>query len=92
MTTDKNTHIPCWIYRSAKKNEMYLYLDQEDGFDHVPEALMNLFGKPTLVMELDLHPLQPLAREDVAQVMGNLRSQGYHLQLPPSLEPEIMHS
>ena len=92
MATELNNHIPCWVYRSGKKNEMYLYLDKKDGFDQVPEVLRNLFGKPILVMELELHAKRHLAREDVLQVMGNLRSQGYHLQMPPSPKPQIMHS
>jgi uncharacterized protein YcgL (UPF0745 family) len=68
---------------------MYLYLGARDAFTSVPNALMELFGTPTLVMSLDLHPGRSLAREDVLQVMANLHSQGFHLQLPPSAVPEI---
>jgi uncharacterized protein len=83
------TNLPCWIYKSPRKGEMYLYLAAEDGFDMVPPALMERFGTPRLVMRLDLHPGRPLAREDVASVMANLRRQGYHLQLPPELRPHL---
>jgi uncharacterized protein YcgL (UPF0745 family) len=75
--------IPCWIYRSSRKSEMYLYLIREDGFADLPEGLRRLFGVPTLVMQLDLHPGRSLARENVLQVMESLRIQGFHLQLPP---------
>jgi len=91
MTTEPDT-LPCWIYRSGKKNEMYLYLSEEGEFERVPEALRQLFGTPTLVMELQLSPQRPLAREDVAQVMNNLRDQGFHLQMPPTIKPEMLHS
>jgi uncharacterized protein YcgL (UPF0745 family) len=47
------------------------------------------FGTPLPVMELALHPDRPLAREDVNKVIGNLRSLGYHLQMPPNLVPEL---
>lgn len=90
--TEQPTLLPCWIYRSGKKNEMYLYLAKENDFATLPQSLMQLFGEPTLVMELDLHADRPLAREDINQVMENLRSQGFHLQMPPTLEPEILHS
>jgi uncharacterized protein YcgL (UPF0745 family) len=30
-----------------------------------------------------------LAREDVAQVLRNLRERGFHLQLPPKLTPDL---
>jgi len=92
MSTTNAAPLPCWIYRSSKKNEMYLYLREEGDFDHVPEALMGLFGTPTLVMELQLHPQRPLAREEVDQVLINLRSQGFHLQMPPTIKPEMYHS
>jgi hypothetical protein len=88
MTETPNT-TPCWIYRSSKKDEMYLYLARQDAFEDVPQALLKRFGTPLPVMELALHPDRPLAREDVNKVIGNLRSLGYHLQMPPNLVPEL---
>ncbi|MGB5201096.1 MAG: YcgL domain-containing protein [Sedimenticolaceae bacterium] len=81
--------LQCWVYRSPRKQEMYLYLAQEDGFDRVPDALLARFGDPVLVIELELHPGRRLAREDVNSVILNLRNLGYHLQLPPRLEPAL---
>ena len=86
--TDK---VSCWIYKSPLKEEMYLYVPEQEGFDRVPSALLARFGKPVLVMELELHEGRPLAREDVAQVMQNLAEQGFHLQMPPKLEPWLYH-
>jgi uncharacterized protein YcgL (UPF0745 family) len=83
--------LPCWIYKSPKKDEMYLYLAEEAGFDPVPEPLMERFGKPVLVMELALHEGRTLAREDVIKVMRNLSERGYHLQMPPVLRPDLYH-
>ena len=83
----ENLH--CWIYKSLRKDEMYLYLAAEDGFDAVPPPLIERFGTPHPVMQLDLHPGRTLAREDVAKVMANIEAQGYHLQLPPDLKPEL---
>lgn len=89
MTDSNDNATPCWIYRSSKKDEMYLYLAREDAFDELPEALMKQFGNPLPVMELELHPQRKLAREDVEKVIGNLRNLGYHLQMPPNLVPEL---
>ncbi|MES9858097.1 MAG: YcgL domain-containing protein [Sedimenticola sp.] len=89
MSPPDNDTIPCWIYRSNRKDEMYLYLTQEDAFDELPEALMKRFGTPSLVMELALHPGRPLAREDIDKVLNSLDQQGYYLQMPPNLEPEL---
>ncbi len=87
MTSPLNT--PCWIYRSSRKDEMYLYLACEDGFDVLPEGLRTQFGEPALVIQLELHPGRPLAREDVNEVITSLQQQGFHLQLPPKIEPVL---
>lgn len=82
---------PCWIYKSPRKDEMYLYLAREDGFDAVPDALLTQFGRPVFVIEIELHPGRALAREDVSQVMANLEARGFHLQMPPVLKPDMYH-
>lgn len=84
-------NLPCWVYRSPRKQEMYLYLAEEDAFDKVPAALLARFGEPVLVIELELSPERKLARENVDQVMNDLREKGFHLQMPPKLEPELYH-
>ena len=83
--------LDCWIYRSPKKDEMYLYLATEDDFSPVPEALQQRFGTPQRVMQLSLSPARKLARVDVEKVILSLREQGYFLQMPPKLEPELYH-
>jgi uncharacterized protein YcgL (UPF0745 family) len=83
--------VACWIYKSPLKEEMYLYVPREADFDQVPQALMARFGTPALVMELELDARRRLAREDVLQVMQNLTQQGFHLQMPPKLEPWLYH-
>ncbi|TVO77005.1 YcgL domain-containing protein [Sedimenticola selenatireducens] len=89
MTDTDSQTTPCWIYRSSKKDEMYLYLANENDFAGLPEALMKRFGNPHLVMELELHPDRYLAREDVSKVINNLKTLGYHLQMPPNLVPDL---
>lgn len=83
--------LPCWVYRSPRKHEMYIYLAREDGFDALPSGLRESFGEPILVIELELSPDRKLAREDVGRVMSNLRDRGFHLQMPPNLEPDMYH-
>lgn len=83
--------LDCWIYKSPRKDEMYLYLAAEENFDIIPPELLAHFGTPQLVMALTLDAARPLAREDVTLVMANLRDQGFHLQMPPKLEPWLYH-
>jgi uncharacterized protein YcgL (UPF0745 family) len=70
---------------------MYLYLADEDAFDKVPRALLERFGEPILVIELELSPGRQLAREDVNKVIANLDDQGFHLQMPPRIQPGLYH-
>ena len=79
----------CWIYKSSRKEEMYLYLAKENGFDDLPDPLKKGFGTPSLVMALDLQADRKLARVETAQVMSALEEQGFFLQMPPELEPEM---
>ena len=85
-----NTRV-CWIYKSSKKDEMYLYLARQDDFEAVPSELMKRFGRAQLVMELELSPDKKLARENIQVVINNLLENGFHLQLPPVLIPELYH-
>jgi uncharacterized protein YcgL (UPF0745 family) len=83
------TTLECWIYRSPRKDEMYLYVCCEDDFSAVPEPLLKRFGTPQRVMNLTLSPERKLAREDVNQVLKNLQSQGFHLQMPPKMDVDL---
>lgn len=76
-----------YIYKSTKKDELYLYIAKKDDFSDVPQELYDSMGKePVFVMELELSPERPLAREDVNVVMKNLETQGFHVQMPPRPE------
>ena len=68
---------------------MYLYMAQEEIFDAIPSELLEQFGTPEFVMQLDLHAGRELAREDVISVIANLVAQGFHLQMPPKLDPYL---
>ncbi|MEB3752946.1 YcgL domain-containing protein [Acinetobacter sp. MD2(2019)] len=90
----------CDIYRSSKKDEMYLYVatpaqENTDPFEIIPEAVRQAFGKPTFVMHLELHEQRKLARVNVLHVMDSLQTKGFFMQMPPeglinpnAVEPE----
>jgi hypothetical protein len=73
----------CYVYKSLRRVDSYVYLAQRDAFDALPEALRGGLLPLSFVMELDLSPPQRLAREDAAVVSANLLACGFHLQLPP---------
>jgi len=76
----------CDIYKSQKKNDTYLYLQQPSDFELVPEALSKGLGKLEFVMALALSPDKKLAREEARVVMENIAEHGFYLQIPPKLE------
>ncbi|WP_313089081.1 YcgL domain-containing protein [Pseudomonas sp.] len=81
----------CSIYRSLRRNDMYLYVLRSDALARVPDALLAAFGPPQLAFEMVLTPERKLAREDIAVVLENLETQGYHLQMPPPEDDYIEH-
>lgn len=76
----------CQVYKSARKEEMYLYVDKGSGLEEVPEALMASFGEPLEVMSLVLEPGRKLARADAQEVLDNIEQHGFYLQMPPSAQ------
>lgn len=76
----------CTIYKSAKKAQTYLFINKRNDFSDVPEALMTVFGTPTLVTVINLESKSKLAMADIELVKEKLSSQGYYLQLPPPQE------
>lgn len=81
----------CSIYKSPRKNEMYLYVDKREALSRVPEALLAVFGAPQHTFDLVLSPERQLAREDINVVLENIEKQGFHLQMPPAEEEYIQH-
>lgn len=77
------------VYRSTRKQEMYLFVDAADDLDPVPEELMARFGRPVEALSLLLTAERGLARADAARVLECIESQGYYLQMPP---PDVWSS
>ncbi|MEH0687893.1 YcgL domain-containing protein [Vibrio cholerae] len=72
----------CAIYKSSKKEGAYLYLPKKDDFSQVPDTLMQMFGKPTMVMMVKLDG-RKLAQVDIEKVKQSMQDEGFFLQLPP---------
>ncbi|GGD08579.1 YcgL domain-containing protein [Halopseudomonas salina] len=83
--------VMCSIYRSKRKQGMYLYVPRKTDMAELPESLMQLFGAAELAMDLVLTEQRTLAREDIHKVLANLESQGYHLQMPPREDEYLIH-
>lgn len=75
--------IICSVYRSRRKQDVYVYVDHEVGFERLPDELRNELGALDKAMTIILTPERRLARADAAKVMAQIRENGYYLQLPP---------
>jgi len=73
----------CYVYRSSRKLDTYLYLPRKDDFEDIPVALMQVFGTPEFALEFELTPERTLAQENPEEVLNNLKDRGFHLQMPP---------
>ena len=76
----------CFIYKSLKKDFLYLYIANKDDFSKVPDALFSHLGKMEFVMDLELSPERKLAREDAEKIIESLKEQGFFMQLPQRKE------
>lgn len=76
----------CSVFRSARKEGMYLFVRRGQDLGDLPEALMKVFGRPEHSMDLLLRDGIKLARADVAEVMEAIEEKGFYLQMPPGDE------
>lgn len=74
----------CQVFKSPRKEQMYLFVEKDKGTEDVPEALMATFGEPEPVMLLDLKPDRTLARANAQDVIDAIKAQGFYLQMPPT--------
>ncbi|MBF7686994.1 YcgL domain-containing protein [Acinetobacter rathckeae] len=83
----------CNIYRSSKKDEMYVYIATDkkthevvegvDLLEVLPEAMRQAFGRATFVMNLELTQERKLARANTLHVLDSLQTRGFFIQMPP---------
>ena len=73
----------CAVYRSPRKEGMYLFVDRDRPLEDLPDDLLAGFGAPQLALTLELTADRRLARVDAADVLAALDERGYYLQLPP---------
>ena len=80
----------CEVFKSSRKDEMYLYIDKRQGLAHVPEQLLETFGKPVPVFTMILTPEKSLSRVNAADVVEGIKEKGFYLQMPPPKEAYLL--
>lgn len=82
-------HMQCFVYRSPRKADTFLYLAEKDGLSELPSALLEVFGAPQFSFDFELTPERKLVREDAVEVIENLKARGFHLQMSAEHEEPI---
>ena len=76
----------CYIYRSSIKEGLYVYLANENGLETLPKPVLKQLGTPEFAMQIDVTPTRKLGQEDAGEVVKNLETQGFHIQMPRDIE------
>lgn len=84
MVATELAPVLCDVYRSPRREGMYLYVPRAQGLSEVPAALLQRFGEPALALSLMLAAERRLARADTREVLHALQHQGWYLQMPPA--------
>jgi len=71
----------CYIYRSPKKENSYLYIDTENDFSKVPDVLMNVFGEPILVMKVLLDGKRQFVVGSSQDIEDKIKQDGFFVQM-----------
>lgn len=74
------------VYRSEKKEGLYIYVERGYDLSQLPAVLLEKVGRLERAMILLLTPEKKLARAKVENVFAAIAEQGFYLQLPPQLD------
>ncbi len=72
-----------YVYKSARKQQCFVYLLKADEFDIIPDPIRSGLGELSFVIEFDLTLRTRLGQDDIGVVRQNLTECGYHIQFPP---------
>ena len=72
----------CYVYRSNRKRDTYLYIKEKDDFSVIPEPVLKIFGPPEYSLSFNLYENKKLAQAKPLDVIRQLESEGFYLQLP----------
>ena len=79
------------VYRSSKKEGMYVYLPSSTRLDSLPAPVLQQLGDAELAMSLELDQGTQLAQESASKVLENLQTSGFHIQMPRDIETMLEH-
>lgn len=73
------------IYKSPKKEGMYIYLNKASSIDEIPKALLELFGAPVLVTHMIVEEDKKFSKFEAKELLASVKEKGFYLQMPDPL-------
>ncbi|MFK5913521.1 MAG: YcgL domain-containing protein [Woeseiaceae bacterium] len=83
----KKIGLICEVYKSTKKDQIYLYIEKGKSLDDLPSELNRVLGTPEKVMTLNLTSDKKMSRGTAAPILKSIEEQGFHLQMP--IDPQL---
>ena len=78
------------VFRSSKKDDMYIYVEKSKGLEVVPDELLERFGKGIPAMIILLDKDKQLASTNGEKVLTAIQEKGFYLQLPPARDDSML--
>ena len=79
----------CQVFKSLKKEGVFLYVDKKAGMSAVPDVLLDLFGAHKAVVALLVKPEMQIAGVRANKVLQEIETKGFYLQMPPPIDDEM---
>lgn len=76
----------CAVYRSKKRSNTYLFVEKKDDFSVVPDALLEIFGKPQFSLLMREEDLEKVKIADPQKLRAELKEKHYYLAVQPEDE------
>ncbi len=81
--------ILCTIYKGKREDELYLYVERGSDLESLPDGLLARLGELKEVMTIKLDSKRKLARVKAADVLHEIETKGFFLQLPPNIDTPV---
>jgi uncharacterized protein YcgL (UPF0745 family) len=82
----------CYVYKSSKKEGVYLYVESKNALNELPEELKTLTGKLELALTFKLTEDRKIQKVKAVDVMTAIKEKGYFLRIDSKDEIERLEN
>ena len=78
------------VFRSNKKDGMYLFVENKDILNELPDAVVKQLGETEFSFEFELSEARQLSNADSKEVIDTIGKQGFYIQMPADIEDILL--